>query len=131
MSAALVVAVLAVGALSAPFASADDLKDKQKAAEQDIQHAKKDLDESSTQMARARARLQQARTQLSAAEVALATAQGKVSVAQERDAEMQIALTDAEAELAAGQRRPGRRPRGHERPAGPRRLDDLLDLRAG
>ncbi len=101
MSAALVVAVLAVGALSAPFASADDLKDKQKAAKQDIQHAKKDLDESSTQMARARARLQQARTQLSAAEVALATAQGKVSVAQERDAEMQLALTDAEAKLAA------------------------------
>ena len=63
-AAALVVATLAVGALSAPFANADDLKDKQKSVERDIKHAKKDLDESSNRMVRARDRLKQARTQL-------------------------------------------------------------------
>ncbi|WP_248582702.1 M23 family metallopeptidase [Nocardioides sp. InS609-2] len=99
MAAALVVATLAVGALATPFASADDLKDKQKSVERDIEHAKKDLDESSSRMARAQTRLEDARTQLSGAEVALATAQGRVAVAQQRDAEMQIELTDAEAAL--------------------------------
>ncbi len=100
MAASLVVATLAVGALSAPFASADDpLKDKQRQAEREIEHAKKDLDESSDRMAKARDRLEDARTQLESAEVALATARGKVAVAQERDAEMQIELTNAEGAL--------------------------------
>ena len=101
MVASSLVAALAVGASSVPFASAnDDLEDRRKAVERKIEHAQEDLHESSSRMAAARSRLQAARTQLDGARVALATAQGKVAVAQQRDAEMQVELTDAEAELA-------------------------------
>ena len=99
MAASSLVAALAVGALSAPFANADPLDDRKKAVERKIEGAEQDLHESSSQMAAARARLEAARAQLDSARVALATAQGKVTVAQERDAQMQAELTAAEAAL--------------------------------
>ena len=99
MAAALVVAM----ALGVSAAHADDLKDKQKQVERQLEGAEKDLDESSSQLQEAAARLEAAEGQLSVAKTELATARGKVAVAQERDAEMQAALVTAEAELVAAE----------------------------
>ena len=90
-------------ALGVSAAHADDLKDKQKQVERQVEGATKDLGESSAQLQKAGARLVAAESQLSVAKTELATARGKVEVAQERDAEMQAALVTAEGELAAAE----------------------------
>lgn len=102
MAAALVVAI-ALGVSAVPGAQADDLKDKQKKVEKQLQGAATDLDESSAEVQKAAARLETAEGQLSVAKTELATARGKVEVAQERDAEMQAELVTAEAELVAAE----------------------------
>ena len=98
--AAALVAVMALGVSSIPNAQADDLKDKQRKVEKQVQGANKDLHESSARVRRASARLASAQEQLDTAKTRLATARGKVEVATERDAQMQAELTAAEAELA-------------------------------
>lgn len=99
LAAASVAVVMAVGSTSAG-AAADDLKDRQKAADKHVSSAKKELEHSSAALRKASARLSVARKQLSVAKAQLATARGKLQVAEERDAEMQAALDVAEAELA-------------------------------
>ena len=94
---------MAVGTSSMAVAHADDLKDKQKHVQKQVQGAKKDLDHSSSKLARANARLAAAQEQLDVAKAELATARGKLEVAEERDAAMQAALDAAEAELAAAE----------------------------
>jgi murein DD-endopeptidase MepM/ murein hydrolase activator NlpD len=106
MAAAAAAAALALGALTVPIshpAFADDLKDKQKAVEKEINRAHDDVQESSKELRRASARLAEAKTQLADARTALATARGKLAVAQERDALMQAELAQAEAALAQAQ----------------------------
>ena len=107
MAAASAAAALALGTLSVPTlfdpASADDLKDKQKQAEAQIEHAHDDVEESSAELRKATERLTTARAQLADARTALATARGKLAVAQARDAQMQAELTAAEATLVQAQ----------------------------
>lgn len=103
MAAATAAAVIALGTISVPTASADDLKDKQKQAEKKIDRAHDHVEESSKQLRRASERLEAARSQLSDARTALATARGKLAVAQERDAAAAVLLAEAEATLAQAQ----------------------------
>ena len=103
MAAAVAAVAVALGAVSVPYASADDLKHKQKSVERKVDHAHEDLDESSRQLGRATARLEAAQASLAQAKSKLAIAQGKLTVAQERDAEMQAELVAAEAELTAAE----------------------------
>ena len=107
MAAASAAAAIALGTLSVPTlldpAFADDLKDKQKQVEKQIDRAHDDVQESSKELRGASARLVAARTQLADARTALATARGRLAVAQERDAEMQVELAEAEATLAQAQ----------------------------
>ena len=92
-------ALVTVMALGVSAAHADDLKDKQRRVERQVEGAHQDLDESSSQLRKASARLQAAHEQLAVAKTRLATARGKVEVARERDAEMQAELAQAEADL--------------------------------
>lgn len=110
VAAATAAAAIALGTLSVPTASADDLKDRQRQVEKKIDRAHDHVDESSKQLHRAAERLKAARSQLSDARTALATARGKLAVAQERDAAAAVLLAEAEqrlvqaqAELAAGE----------------------------
>ncbi len=103
MAAASAVAAIVVGTLAVPFASADDLKDKQKQAETKVDRAHDNLDESSARLRKASRRLDAAKSDLAGARTALATAQGKLAVAEEIDATMQAELAEAEATLATAQ----------------------------
>lgn len=103
LAAATAAAAVAVGAVSVPYAAADDLKHRQRSVERKVDHAHDALDASSRQLRRATARLEEARESLSTARSRLAIARGKLSVAQERDAAMQAELEVAEAELAAAE----------------------------
>ena len=98
---------MVLGTLSVPTfldpAFADDLKDKQKRVEKQIDRAHDDVEESSEELRRASERLSAARSQLADARTVLATARGKLAVAQERDDRMQAELTQAEATLALAQ----------------------------
>ena len=94
---------MALGVTTVPSAQADDLKDKQRQVEKQLQGASKDLHESSAQLQKAAARLAAAQSQLVDAKTELATARGKLEVATERDAEMQAELATAEAELEAAE----------------------------
>ncbi|MGN0062870.1 MAG: peptidoglycan DD-metalloendopeptidase family protein [Nocardioides sp.] len=92
---------LALGAMSLPSSTAlaDDLKDKQKKVEKQIDHAEDDVHASSARLRRAQARLDAAEAQLTSAKAALASARSKVQVAKEKDAEMEAALDQAESDL--------------------------------
>ena len=110
MAAAVAAAAIALGTLSVPTASADDLKHRQKQVEKKIDRAHDHVEESSKQLRRASERLEAARGQLSDARTALATARGKLAVAQERDAaaaalleQAEATLAQAEADVAAGE----------------------------
>lgn len=103
MAAATVAAVIALGTLSVPTASADDLKDRQRQVEKKIDRAHDHVEESSEQLRKASARLAAAQGQLSDARTALATARGRLAVAQERDAAAAVLLAQAEATLAQAQ----------------------------
>lgn len=102
MAAATAAAAIALGTLSVP-ASADDLKDRQRQVEKQIDRAHDHVEESSKQLRRASDRLEAARGQLVDARTALATAQGRLAVAQERDAAAAAELAAAEARLAQAQ----------------------------
>ena len=110
MAAAVAAAAIALGTLSVPTASADDLKHRQKQVEKKIDRAHDHVEESSKQLRRASERLEAARGQLSDARTARATARGKLAVAQERDAaaaalleQAEATLAQAEADVAAGE----------------------------
>ncbi|WP_310529779.1 peptidoglycan DD-metalloendopeptidase family protein [Nocardioides sp.] len=103
MAAATAAAAIALGTLSVPTASADDLKDRQKQVEKKIDRAHDLVDESSRELREASQRLSAARSQLSDARTALATARGRLAVAQERDAAAAALLAQAEATLAEAQ----------------------------
>lgn len=100
MAAATAAAAIALGTLSVPIASADNLKDRQRQVERKIDRAHDHVEESSKQLRRASERLEAAKGQLSDARTALATARGELAVAQERDAAAAVLLEQAEATLA-------------------------------
>ena len=103
MAGATLALALAVGTTTVAVAHADDLDDKKKQVQSQVQGARQDLDHSSAELRRATARLSAAKEQLAAAQTQLATARGRLEVAQERDAAAQAALEKAEAELAAAE----------------------------
>jgi murein DD-endopeptidase MepM/ murein hydrolase activator NlpD len=99
------VSCLAIGAL-VPLASAEDsksLKDRQHTAKQQIRHAERDLDESSSRLRTTQAAFEKARADLTAARGALAVATAKLTAAQVRDDQMQQRLDQAEQRLATAQ----------------------------
>lgn len=104
MAAASAAAAIALGTLSVPPAvypaSADDLKDRQKQVEKQIDRANEQVEESSKELRVAGDRLEAAQSQLLDSRTALATARGKLAVAQERDAAAAAELVQAEALLA-------------------------------
>lgn len=107
VAAATAAVAIALGTLSVPTAvssaSADDLKDRQKQVEKEIDRAHDHVEESSKQLRKASERLTVAKSQLVDARTALATAQGKLEVAQERDAAAAVELATAETALAQAQ----------------------------
>jgi murein DD-endopeptidase MepM/ murein hydrolase activator NlpD len=119
MAAASVAAALLVGTVSVPYASADDLKDKQRKVEKSIGNAHDDLEHSSKRLRAASERLAAARSQLATARNQLATARGRLAVAAERDAQMQAALEQAEADLATAEA---------ELAAGRQHMDEQADV---
>lgn len=92
---ALSLAVLAVGALAVPQASADDLKDKKSKVESKIDDAQSDLAASSKQARRAAEKLAESRDQLAGAREQLNAVRGELSAAQARDTAAQAALDEA------------------------------------
>ncbi|MFC7493033.1 MULTISPECIES: peptidoglycan DD-metalloendopeptidase family protein [unclassified Nocardioides] len=112
LAAATAVASLAIGALVAPLAIADDhkqLKQKQKHAQAQVRSAQHALNESSSELRKAVGALTRARTQLADARVDLKAANAKLAAAQVRDEQMQqelvaaqIQLDTAQQDLAAG-----------------------------
>ncbi len=94
------VAVMGAGALNLSLASADDLKDRQKQVQKDINHAHSDLEHSSARFRKAQRAWESSKGELASARAALAVARSKVSAAEEEDARMQAALVAAEAKLA-------------------------------
>lgn len=106
LAAATAVCSLAIGVLVVPLAMAEDgkkLKDKQKQAHSQVQHAEHDLDESSSQLRSAQAALDRAQAQLATARDAYQVASAKLGTAQVRDAQMQQRLDAAEQRLATAQ----------------------------
>ena len=100
-AAVLLAGSLAAGAVSIPLAHAeDDLEDKQKQVEKQIDRAHDDLDESSAQLRRATIRLRGAQVRLDAAQVRLRAARARLTAAQIRDRQMQARLDAAVAALA-------------------------------
>lgn len=94
------VAVSAV-VLSAPLASAeDDLKDKQKQVERQIEQAHGELEGSSAATAKAARALRGAEASLAAAQGRLDATRVELAAAQQRDVEMQAQLDQAIAALA-------------------------------
>ena len=94
MATALVLATLAIPALAD-----DDLKDKQRRVEKQIDHVHDDLEHSSAALRRATNDLADAQVKLLAARDRLAVVRGKLADAQVADDRMQIELTGARHEL--------------------------------
>ncbi|CAI9409101.1 peptidoglycan DD-metalloendopeptidase family protein [Nocardioides sp. T2.26MG-1] len=112
LAAATAACSLAIGALAVPLANADpkDLKHRQHQAEQQVKHARHDLDESSDRLRRAQGALDKAVRELSAARSQLHAATARLEAAELRDQQMQDRLevaeqrlTDAQTDLAHGQ----------------------------
>ncbi|HEU5057622.1 MAG TPA: hypothetical protein VFU21_13905, partial [Kofleriaceae bacterium] len=90
--------------MSVPLANAEDLKDKQKQVQKQLEHAHSDLEDSSKRLQNATLRLNAARAELDEARDDLADARAKLAAARIRDREMQQKLDAAEARLAAAER---------------------------
>jgi murein DD-endopeptidase MepM/ murein hydrolase activator NlpD len=94
------VLLLTAVVLWAPFASAeDDLKDKQKNVQRQIDHANDDLGESSAALAKATRSLRVAQASLAKAEKALNATRVELAAAAAKDAQMQAQLDQAVAAL--------------------------------
>lgn len=111
LAAATAACSLAIGALAVPLASADpqDLKHKKHQAEQQVESAQQDLDESSEQLRTTQAAVAKAIEDLSAARTEYQAARVKLEAARAKDREMQQQLeaaeqrlTDAEVAVAGG-----------------------------
>jgi murein DD-endopeptidase MepM/ murein hydrolase activator NlpD len=100
---------IAAAGLAAPFAVADDLKDKQREVKNQIEHAHDDLAESSEALAAATIALREAQAALGEAQVRLAETRAKLLAAQIRDRQMQRKLDQAieDLELAREELREG------------------------
>ncbi|MDF1602915.1 M23 family metallopeptidase [Nocardioides sp. YIM 152315] len=106
LAVATAVASLAIGAVVAPLAVADDgkdLKHKQKNAHAQVRHAQHALGESSSELRRAVASLTRARSQLAEARTQLKAANAKLAAAQVRDDQMQDRLITAQIRLDTAQ----------------------------
>jgi murein DD-endopeptidase MepM/ murein hydrolase activator NlpD len=103
LAAAGVASLLALGAISIPLAHADDLKDKQKKVQRQIDNADHALEESSDRLNRAFARLEAAQAQLSEAKRQLHDTRLRLFDARERDREMQAKLLLAQERLDRAQ----------------------------
>ena len=101
--AASVALVLAAAPIALPNASADDLKHRKHQVHRHVQHARADLDESSSALRRANSRLGAARARLGAAQRHLADTRGKLAAARILDAQMQSRLVAARQQLAGAQ----------------------------
>jgi murein DD-endopeptidase MepM/ murein hydrolase activator NlpD len=97
--AALVATALVLATLAIPALADDDLKDKQRRVEQQIDHAHDDLEHSSKALQRASTKLADAQAQLRTARGKLTDVRGRLADAQEVDARMQIELTGARHQL--------------------------------
>ncbi|MFC4785330.1 peptidoglycan DD-metalloendopeptidase family protein [Nocardioides sp. MAHUQ-72] len=103
LAAASLACAVAAGALAAPQANADDLKDRQKHVQGQIHSATHDLGESSKRLRRATVALDRARSALADARDELHAARHKRDAAQLRDEEMKKRLAEAEERLANAQ----------------------------
>ncbi len=105
--AATAVALVSLAALTLPLAvplahaDEDDLKNRKRDVQGQIDDAADDLHEASRQASRANAALVSARERLTAARADLAAARARLAEARERDAELQSELDAAEAALVA------------------------------
>ncbi|WP_372726994.1 peptidoglycan DD-metalloendopeptidase family protein [Nocardioides sp.] len=99
--AALAAAALAIGAAAVPLAHADDLKDKQKQVQGQIESVHDDLDESSARLRKAAGQLEAARAQFASAKADLDVARAKLGAARTLDRQMQAKLEVAEQRLEA------------------------------
>lgn len=97
---ALLLASVTAMALSSPIASADDLKNKHKQVEQQVDHAEHELETSSATAAAAKAAYRKSVAQLRTAQTQLQATQAALAAAAARDAEMQAALNAALQNLA-------------------------------
>jgi murein DD-endopeptidase MepM/ murein hydrolase activator NlpD len=100
---ALLLASIATMVLTTPVASAgdDDLKNKHRQVEHQIDKTQDALEESSARATRATASLQRAQASLQTAQQRLQGTQAELAAAQQRDAAMQAALDQAVRDLAA------------------------------
>ncbi|WP_435745548.1 peptidoglycan DD-metalloendopeptidase family protein [Nocardioides sp. SYSU DS0663] len=102
LAAATVVCSVAVGGLSVPLAGAeDDLRDRQKQVQKDIDHAHDELEHSSDRLRKATRRLETAVARLDAAEAELADARTRLGAARALDRRMAARLEAAVARLAS------------------------------
>ncbi len=103
LAAATIACALAAGAVTVPSANAEDLKDRHKQVQKQLQHAHSDLEDSSKALQNATLRLNAARADLDEARDDLAAARAKLAAARIRDREMQEKLDAAEERLAAAE----------------------------
>lgn len=99
VAAASVACAVSLGVVAVPALADDDLKNKQRRVEQQIDHAHDDLEHSSKAVRQASTELVNAQAQLRVARDELAAVRDKLAVARETDARMQIELTGARHEL--------------------------------
>jgi murein DD-endopeptidase MepM/ murein hydrolase activator NlpD len=101
VAAATAACALAVGVVAVPFAHADedDLRDKEKRVERQVNQAEDALEESSATARSAYAKLNTAKTELLSAQQQLARTRGKLAAAEVRDELMQTKLDSAVAKL--------------------------------
>ena len=97
--AALAATALVLATLTIPALADDDLKDKQRRVEEQIEDVHDDLEHSSAALKRATTDLADAQVELSAARDRLEVVSAKLAEAQDADARMQIELTGARHEL--------------------------------
>lgn len=100
LAAAAVATTVALGLVSVPLAHADDLHDRQKKVEKQVEHADHALEESSAQLRRAYGALQAAEQRLATARAELESARTRLDAAKVRDRRMQEQLEVAQARLA-------------------------------
>ena len=97
---AALVASLAMGVVSVPLASADDLKDRRREVRSEIRKGEHALDESSARLRRALGRLESARVELGRARRHAHRVRDRLAVARERNREMKEKLALARERLA-------------------------------
>jgi len=99
LTAAAMACAVSLGVLAIPALADDDLKNKQRRVEEQIDHAHDDLEHSSKAVRLASTELVNAQAQLAVARDELAAVRNDLAVARETDVRMQIELTGARHEL--------------------------------